>query len=382
MPSRKTTVSRREFLQKSSAAAGVPLIAAGLPAASLANVQDANEFLNLGWIGVGGRGTSLLNRALRSVSVSTLKVTGICDINPAHRDRAIKMCGAMKPVGIHDYRELISRKDVDAVFVATPIYLHPEHATAVLNAGKHCYCEKPLGPTSEGVKQIYDTVKRTKLKFQVGFQWRYHDGFLAFVDTIQSGAIGKPTFLTGMRHLYSYPESGWYPNRDLSGDLIVEQAVHEMNIFCWMLKSHPVRACGFGGLEALTGRPEGRTMMDHYAAVWEFPENIHINYTHCIYAGRGYGGLFQEVHGVANKTCRLEGTYQLSISGGDKRTDIKLPPLTDSTEKAIQHFAWSIRNDKEPLCNVDAGRHATLMAILARTAIHEKRVVEWKEVAL
>ena len=68
MDTPRKIVSRRRFLRNGSIAAGVPLVAAGLPAASIANVKDANGFLNLGWIGVGGRGTSLLDRALRSVS--------------------------------------------------------------------------------------------------------------------------------------------------------------------------------------------------------------------------------------------------------------------------------------------------------------------------
>ena len=86
--SQENHVSRRRFMKNASTLAGVPL-AAGLPAASLGNVLQANEYLRLGWIGVGGRGTSLLRRALESVSVSTLKVTAICDINEAHQRRAI-----------------------------------------------------------------------------------------------------------------------------------------------------------------------------------------------------------------------------------------------------------------------------------------------------
>ena len=100
----------------------------------------------------------------------------------------------MKPAGIHDYKELLARKDIDAVFVATPIYLHPEHAVAVLESGKHCYCEKPLGPTPEGVKMIYDAVKKSGKKFQVGFQWRYHSGFLGFVDQLQGRRRGQDLF--------------------------------------------------------------------------------------------------------------------------------------------------------------------------------------------
>ena len=382
MDTPRKIVSRRRFLRNGSIAAGVPLVAAGLPAASIANVKDANGFLNLGWIGVGGRGTSLLDRALRSVSVSTLKVGAICDIDPAARERAIKKCGAMKPIGIHDYKDLLERKDIDAVFVATPIYLHAEHGCAVVSAGKHCYCEKPLAPKPEEVKQLYDCVKRSGKKFQVGFQWRYHSAFLGFVDQVQSGAAGKLSFINGFRHVGGYPESGWYMDREKSGDLIVEQAVHEMNVFCWMLKSHPLRAAGFGGINALEGRPDNRTMMDSYGVTYEFPENIRLNYSHVIYAAAGFGGLDLTVYGGRHQACALEGTANLFVTRGGKREKVDLPPPKDATEAAIQSFAKSIREDKEPLANVDAGRHATLMSLLGRTAIHEKRVVEWKEVAL
>ena len=384
MKTPKKKVSRRKFIKKSGLLSSVPVIAAGLPASSLANVQDANEFLRLGWIGVGGRGTSLLDRALRSVSVSTLKVNAICDIDPKARARGIRMCGAMKPAGIHDYKELLARKDIDAVFVATPIYLHPEHAVAVLESGKHCYCEKPLGPTPEGVKKIYDAVKKSGKKFQVGFQWRYHSGFLGFVDQLQGGAVGKTSFINSARHVGGYPEKegSWYMDRKLSGDLIVEQAVHEMNVFCWALDAHPLRAAGFGGINALEGRPKGRSMMDSYGVTYEFPGNIRLNYTHVIYAASGFGGLYMTVFGDAGKALELEGTVNLSVTKDGKKTKVDLPPLKDSTELAIQSFARSIREDKEPLANVDAGRHATLMSLLGRTAIHEKRVVEWKEVAL
>ena len=101
-----------------------------------------------------------------------------------------------------------------------------------------------------------------------------------------------------------------------------------------------------------------------------------------IYAASGFGGLYMTVFGDAGKALELEGTVNLSVTRGGKKTKVDLPPLKDSTELAIQSFARSIREDKEPLANVDAGRHATLMALLGRTAIHEKRVAEWKEVAL
>jgi myo-inositol 2-dehydrogenase/D-chiro-inositol 1-dehydrogenase len=376
------TPSRRRFLRNASRVALAAPLVGGLPASSLARVPEANEAVRLGWIGVGGRGTSLLRSALNSVSVANLTVGAICDIDPAARHRAIEMCGAMAPVGIHDYKDLLARKDIDAIVIATPIYLHAEHAVAVLEAGKHTYCEKPLGTKPQDVKAIYDAVKKSGKRFQIGFQWRYHSGFLGLVDTVQSGKVGKVNFLEGQRHSPGYPTSGWYIDRKLSGDLIVEQAVHEMNVFCWLLGSHPLRAAGFGGINALEGIPAERTIMDHYAVTYEFPEDVTLTYSHCVYAPSGFGGLHMTVIGSDARATRLDGTTDLTLTQDGKRQKVDLPPLRNATELALQSFVSCVREDKEPLANIEAGRHATLMALLGRTAIHERRIVEWREVAL
>jgi myo-inositol 2-dehydrogenase/D-chiro-inositol 1-dehydrogenase len=358
-------------------AAGGALLAGGAPA--WAQARGSNDFIRLAWIGVGGRGTSLLGHALNCVSEGTLQVAAICDIDPAARDRAIQKCGAMKPAGIDDYRKLLERADVDAIVIATPIHLHAEHAAAVMAAGKHAYCEKPLGRTAEEVKTVVEAVKKSRKKFQVGFQWRYHQGFLSLVDVVQKGEIGKPRFVIGQRHVGGYPDSGWYIDRNLSGDLIVEQAVHEMNVFCWMLGGHPLRAAGLGGINELRDRPAGRTIMDHYSVTFEFPDDVKVAYSHCIYAPAGFGGLAQTVYGTGGRGATLEDTLRLSVTRDGKKTPVPLPEMRDATEQAILSFLRSIREDREPLSNIDAGRNATLTAILGRTAIHERRVVEWKE---
>ncbi len=376
-------LTRRRFLKTTGAVTGGSLVAS-LPASSRPNVQGANEFLRLGFLGVGDRGSNLLRHTLNCISVSTLRVTAICDIDPKRRDAAVEKCGGMQPAGIHDYRELLDRKDVDAVVIATPIHLHAEHAVAALAAGKHCYCEKPLGPTPEDVKTIHEAVKKSGKRFQVGFQWRYHSGFLALADVVQSGGIGKVNFVTAARHTASYPTSGWYIDRKLSGDLIVEQAVHEMNVFCWVLKSHPLRATGVGGTNALKGTPPERTIMDHYSVAYEFPNEITLQYSHCIYTPNGLGGLHQTFLGTDGRGARLENTTRLTVSkdGKAQAKDIPLPPEEDPTELAIQSFVQCIRQDKEPLANIEAGRVATLMAILGRTAIQKRRQVEWEELTL
>jgi predicted dehydrogenase len=285
----------------------------------------------------------------------------------------------MRPVGIEDYRKVLELKDIDGVVVATPIPLHKEMGVAAAQAGKHCYMEKPLGRTPEEVKALYQAVKASRIRFQVGFQWRYHVTWQDTIAKIHAGEIGKIHFIQAYRHIGGYPESGWYVDKTLSGDLIVEQAVHEMNIFCWLMKGPPLAAVGFGGINALANRPPNRTIMDHYSLTYEFPEGVHLSYSHCVYMpGIPGSGLKQLVCGNQTAADLVTGT----IYQGGQTVKADYPEISEPTGKALAAFVDCVRNDTEPLCNVDAGRNATLMSILGRTAIYEKRQATWKEVAL
>ncbi len=369
-------VTRRRFV-KTGAGVAAGLVATAPHILESGTVNQESQ-VRLAWIGVGSRGTSLLTSALNNVSNARLRVSAICDIDERAMNRGIKRCGAMKPVGIKDYRKLLDMKDIDAVFIATPIYLHAEMAIAACEAKRNTYCEKPLAPKAEEVKAVYEAVKKSGIRFQVGFQWRYHVVWQETIKKVQAGEIGKIQFISAHRHVGGYPTRGWYVDRNLSGDLIVEQAVHEMNIFQWLMKGPPLRAAGFGGINALKGVPKERSIMDHYSVTYQFPEDVDLSYSHCVYTTGKVGGLKQIVMG--NQTAADLVTGTLYKKGKEIKGDF--PSIPNATEQAIVSFVDCVRNDKEPLANVEAGRNATLMAIMGRTAIHEKRVVEWEDVAL
>jgi predicted dehydrogenase len=369
-------LTRRDFVQRAGASLAAGLVAAPavLPAGALNNDSE----LRLAWIGVGDRGTSLLLTALDHVSSSNLRIAAVCDIDESARNRGVKRCGSMKPEPVDDYRKLLEMKGIDAVVIATPIYLHAEMAAACAEAGRHAYCEKPLSNTAEGVKLAYEAVKRSGIVFQLGFQWRYHPIWQQTIEKVHNGAIGKVCYVHAYRHAGGYPTSGWYIDRNLSGDLIVEQAVHEMNIFCWLLKGPPLRAAGFGGINALKGVPANRTIMDHYSVSYQFPEEVELSYSHVIYCTAGADGMRQMVYGNHSAADLMSG--EIVVKGKREKPDF--PSLPEPTGAALASFVDCVRQRKRPLCDVEAGRNATLMAILGRTAIHEKRVVEWSEVAL
>src|SRR5262245_27139055 len=121
-------------------------------------------------IGIGNRGSALLRQTLQQPNV---RVAAICDISPNARDRAQSLAQRDSPKSFTDYRQVLDLKDVDAVHIATPCYLHAEMAAACLEAGKFVYCEKPLGITPEQVHKVLQMSKRAKTFLQIAQHLRY-----------------------------------------------------------------------------------------------------------------------------------------------------------------------------------------------------------------
>ena len=126
-------INRRHFFFGAAAAAAMQ---------SRAGAQGANEKVRAGFIGVGGRGSTLLRHTLVEPNV---EIAAICDLKPDRLDKAASAASRDNPKTFSDYHKLLEQKDIDAVYIATPCYLHSEMAIAAIQAGKHVYCEKPAG---------------------------------------------------------------------------------------------------------------------------------------------------------------------------------------------------------------------------------------------
>src|SRR6266545_1885150 len=140
-------------------------LAAALP--RRASAQSPSDTIRTGHIGTGNRGSYLLRTVLEQPNV---KVTAICDIKPDRLDKAATAAAKHQPATTTDYRKLLEREDVDAVYIASPCDLHVEMAIAALKAGKHVYCEKPAGITPESVAELVRVARASKTVFQIGQQ--------------------------------------------------------------------------------------------------------------------------------------------------------------------------------------------------------------------
>lgn len=195
-PSR-SGLARREFLKKSATAAAAVAATSWLKnplygQAPSTGVLGANDRIRVGIIGVGfGIGQNHLQGIHEKANENNTAVVAACDVFNKRRNWAKEKAGLKDSDLSVDYRQMLERKDVDAVLIATHDPLHAQMCMDALNAGKHVYCEKPLTRYLDEAFRVYDTVKKTGKIFQVGSQGCSAGGWHKCAELIQKGGIGK-----------------------------------------------------------------------------------------------------------------------------------------------------------------------------------------------
>jgi myo-inositol 2-dehydrogenase/D-chiro-inositol 1-dehydrogenase len=288
----KTNLGRREFMG-AAAAAGVMLIKP-----ELVRGTAANSAIRVGLLGCGGRGTE---DATNLVDTGGARVVAVADL---FQDQALKAMTRFNTVaetkgfagidasqvfvGPKAYQQIAASKEVDAIVVTSPPYFHPQHLEAVVAAGKHVYCEKPVAVDVRGAKHVIEIGKRAegKLSLDVGFQIRNAPPFVDLARRIHGGAVGKIAcgevyYYAGALERPEWPGASpverrirnWVWDRVLSGDIIVEQNIHVIDVCNWMLQGHPVKATGTGGRGA---RTDAGDAFGHFNIVYSYPDDVHV----------------------------------------------------------------------------------------------------------
>ncbi len=362
--------TRRTFVKASIAAGSAAL----LPA------QSPNDTVRVAFIGVGNRGSYLLEHMLK---VPGIKVVAICDIDPETLKKAVDLAAKAgnAPEPYAEFRKMLDRKDIDAIVIATPVDLHKEMAIAALEVGKHVYCEKPMALTPEQCRMVVNAAKSAKGIFQAGFQLRHDPNRAASMKVIHDGGIGKVLFLQGYRHTDDLPrQTLWYFDRARSGDNIVEQACHIIDLMVWAAGNHPLRAFGTGGINLYKNEPPGRTTMDNYAVIYEFPNDVRLTFSHIYFDPPHFSGIKERVFGSLASIDLATATLIEREKDAAPR-QITVPDAgQDSTYLSLAAFVENARGKKTPLNNAESARISTLTAMMGRKSIYERRVVEWSEV--
>jgi predicted dehydrogenase len=203
--------------------------------------------LHIGVIGAGGRG-GLAALAHRPEEGARL-VAG-CDIVPAVLEKFRETYGPDTFV-TEDYRELLARPDIGAVFVCSPDFWHEEHAVAALEAGKDVYCEKPMAITIAGCDRMLETACRNNRKLFLGHNMRHFGVVLQMKELIEQGAIGEVR-AGWCRHFVCYGGEAyfkdWHAEQSKATSLLLQKGAHDIDVLHWLCGGYSRRVVGMGAL--------------------------------------------------------------------------------------------------------------------------------------
>ncbi len=393
-PDKRQNVTRRSFLQTSTAAAAASF-------ASLPQVHAAgSDILRVGLIGCGGRGTGAAEQALRADP--NVKLVAMGD---AFKDRldysykeligteAIKgkidVPGAKKFVGFDAYQQVIN-SGVDVVVLATPPHFRPAHIEAAVNAKKHIFAEKPVAVDAPGVHKVMAACeKANKLGLSVvsGLCWRYHGAMQAIFSKIHEGGVGDivalhTSYNTGaLWHKDRKPDMSdmewqmrnWLYFTWLSGDHNVEQHIHSLDKMAWAMQdNYPVKAVGLGGRQVRTGDEFGH-IFDHHAVVYEFENGVKC-FSFCRQQAGTHGDVSDHVMGT-------KGTAEImdfSIKGEKPwKFSARKARAENMYQNEHNELFRSIRQGK-PINNGNYMSKSTLMAIMGRMATYTGQEITWE----
>jgi predicted dehydrogenase len=230
---------------------------------------------------------------------------------------------------------------------------------------------------------VVNAAKQAKGIFQAGFQLRHDPGRNAAEKFIHSGGIGKVLMCHGIRHGGDLPRNiPWYFDKTKSGDIIVDQGIHILDLFTWAIGTHPLRAMGSGGTTLFVNDPPGRTVMDNYSLVLEYPNGVQVNFSHHYFDPPGFTGIQERVFGSSGAIDLPNATWKPR----DRRSElVKLEVPNqgkDSTYMSLAAYIDNVRSgNRNPINNAESAMRSTLVPIMATKAIHEKRIVKWEEIA-
>jgi predicted dehydrogenase len=298
-------------------------------------------------------------------------------------------------------------KDVEAVFIATPCDLHGEMSAACLEAGKYVYCEKPLGVTPEQVDMALKAARRSKAFLQIGQQLRYFATMQEAIRQIHGGLVGRSYIIKAQRHSgRSRPVAGqpqrrrlpWYYDLKRHGDLIVENAVHNLDACNWIADSRPVSAYGHGKRYFPQPQPAGTAMLDGFSVEYIYQNEMHVDYSQMSFHPRRFrelpSGMWYAIFGEKGSVFLTHETATFhDLYGENDPVDMLSPAVkelakkwsrngTQEGENAMTEFFNCIREGRKPAAGIQEAAIAALTAIMGREAIYKGRSVTWKEMGV
>jgi predicted dehydrogenase len=432
------STSRRRFLQTSAlAATGVTLASKGASAAR--GAAAPGDRIRMGFIGVGNRGSQLLERFVTQPDVEPV---AICDVYDPYATRDLSAVhprwvasGRTPRTGIplpatagvyRDFRDLLAREDVDAICIATPDHWHALQAIQAMEAGKDVYVEKPLTITLHEGRRMVEAQRRTGRVVQVGLNRRGSPVYQKLVPMVRDGLIGEVSVARAYRvsdmhpdgigrlspedpppgfdwdlwlgprahRPYQYNIAPYYFRwwKDYSSQM-GNWGVHYMDAIRWLLgEQAPIAISAHGGKHAVA---DDRTIPDTMEVTFELASGALVVFG--IYEASGGPGLPHgeiELQGTKGTLYASEDGYRIRPARpGQFQTWERLVEPTeyeheeeatsadvgerDSTVHLIRNFLDCVKTRETPLCPLEEGHRSTSFAHLANIALETRSRVEW-----
>jgi predicted dehydrogenase len=405
-------MDRRQFLQTgTSAVSGLLLLKP-----STAFSYQANSAVRLGLLGCGSRGTAVSTSFSQN---TTAQVVALADIFPdqlaagrSHFDQLNASLGR-QPVdskllfhGPHAFEQLAASSDVDLIQISTPPFFHVQHLEAAVASGKHVYCEKPVGIDVKQANHALKIAKHVKptQSVDVGFQCRSAPPIAAIAGKIQAGALGK---IASVSANYNAPASkekiragaspdeyrlrNWLWYRALSGDILVEQNIHIIDLCNWLLGARPLKATATGGRNILTHAGD---CWDNYQVDFVYPGNVHVSFSSTQFGDYGGFDAGLRIFG-ANGSAFIPYSGPLEINGAQPWVWQESAGTPEDSGKFAANGSFSNNlafadRDKErsfiesitagPVHNqIAAGVETALSCMLGRMAGYQGRETTWED---
>jgi predicted dehydrogenase len=288
-------------------------------------------------------------------------------------------------IGFDSYGKVIGL-DVDIVLLTAPPHFRPAHLQAAVEAGKHVFMEKPVAVDPVGVRSIISSSELAAekgLAIVAGTQRRHEAKYLELIKRIQAGWIGE---IVAAQCCWNWDIQDWHFEKRksewsdmewqircwpyftwLSGDHIVEQHVHNLDVINWAIGSPPVKCMGMGGRQTRTG-PEYGNIFDHFAVEYEYPGGIRVM------------SMCRQAKGTTERVAeRIVGTEGVAYSRGRIRGDRPWEFEGNSPNSYVQQHADLIKSicDGEPLNEGRNVAESTMTGIMGRMSAYTGRAVQW-----
>lgn len=382
-------ISRRQFV----AHAGAGLATLCTTSLAVAQGSAANSRVRLGLIGCGQRGLWL---AGHFIAHGGYEIAAVADYFPARTEAAVtkyKLDPSRTFHGLGCAEKMIAQGGLDAVAIISPPYFHPEQARAAVAAGLHVYLAKPVAvdvPGCRVIRSLGEKARAAKRVFLVDFQTRANGFYREAISRVHKGALGKLCFGESTYHadrlaIKTPPGSqearlrNWVFDKALSGDIIVEQNIHTIDVMSWIMQDKPATRCqGTGGRLVRTDVGDA---WDHFALLFEYPEHVGVTFSSRQYNAFGTPG------GINNRMFGSEGVLLATYGGdvmirgdasyyrGGKTNQI----YQEGAVANITRFHKNILDGDATNETVEPSVTSNLIAIMGRTAAYENRTVTWAE---